>query len=408
MSDNGNNLGMLIAAFDHKAAEIEQQNNQALLDIQAASQKLEALRRDQAQATSQLATSRQTMAKLPASDAQHPELQNSIQSLEQKQQARAAEISAQAQALQRLNDAQKLEAAQHRLRREQSAFIVQVDAALARIADGAIRYLFATRALAACEARKITPDIFDDVPSQKIIADVLGKLENAKSRATEAERKDAAIYSKLVAMQSDTSRYLQTFLGRVADNEAKKSQIAAGQKAAEDAISALSRPETSGAEIIAAFPSRDCNGRRRPGRRRRRHGASRRLGLWPAGRRHPGRCRPGVLLVRLDRDRSLSRTEPGIEPDTACKPEGGSRQFEFTNRRPRPGSAECGFDLCATTRAIRHILSSAGRTASGGYKGAQRNRSARDRQLERTALGDQAAGLCMVGSGRGIALSPPG
>ena len=157
MSDDGSNLGMLIAAFDHKAAEIEQQNSQALLDIQAASQKLEALRRDQAQATSQLATSRQTMAKLPASDAQHPELQNSIQSLEQKQQARAAEISAQAQALQRLNDAQKLEAAQHRLRREQSAFIVQVDAALARIADGAVRYLFATRALAACEARKITP-----------------------------------------------------------------------------------------------------------------------------------------------------------------------------------------------------------------------------------------------------------
>ena len=33
------------------------------------------------------------MAKLPASDAQHPELHNSIQSLEQKQQARAAEIS---------------------------------------------------------------------------------------------------------------------------------------------------------------------------------------------------------------------------------------------------------------------------------------------------------------------------
>jgi hypothetical protein len=244
MSDDGSNLGMLIAAFDHKAAEIEQQKNQAQLDIQAASQKLEALRHDQAQATNQLATSRQTMAKLPASDAQHPELQNSIQSLEQKQQARAAEISAQAQALQRLNDAQKQEAAQHRLRREQSAFIVQVDAALTRIADGAIRYLFATRALAACEARKITPDIFDDVPSQKIIADVLGKLENAKSRATEAERNDAAIYSKLVAMQSDTGRYLQTFLSRVADNEAKKAQIAAGQNAAEDAISALGRPET--------------------------------------------------------------------------------------------------------------------------------------------------------------------
>jgi hypothetical protein len=244
MSDDGSNLGMMIAAFDHKAAEIEQQKSQALQDIQSASQKLEALRHDQEQANSQLATSRQSMAKLPASDARHLELQTSIQSLEPKQQARAAEISAQAQALQRLTDAQKQEAAQHRLRREQSAFVVQVDAALTRISDGAIRYLFATRALAACEARKITPDIFDDAPSQKIIADVLGKLESAKSRATEAERKDAATYSKLVAMQSETGRYLQTFLSRAADNEAKKTQIAAGEKAAEDAISALSRPET--------------------------------------------------------------------------------------------------------------------------------------------------------------------
>jgi chromosome segregation ATPase len=146
---------MLIAAFDHKAAEIEQQNSQALLDIQAASQKLEALRRDQAQATSQLATSRQTMAKLPASDAQHPELQNSIQSLEQKQQARAAEISAQAQALQRLNDAQKQEAAQHRLRREQSAFIVR---SMRRWRDRGWRYsLLFGEGLAACTRGRSRP-----------------------------------------------------------------------------------------------------------------------------------------------------------------------------------------------------------------------------------------------------------
>jgi hypothetical protein len=245
MSNTEASLEKMTGALAAKVKDSEDQINAARGEIVAADASLEKVQQAARQTEQDLAAQQKIVASLPDTERdRRQQLVKSIAVLEEKQHATASQLQAAKQARQDLLAKSKEEHAGRELRKQQSLFVVEVDGLFSGVTDGAVRYLFADQALAACDARKITPDIFDDASSQKIIGDVLARLRNARAQTSDSDRKEAQLYGALTELRRDASSYRTGWSGRVAADNDRLAKATNTRSREQATLAELSAPET--------------------------------------------------------------------------------------------------------------------------------------------------------------------
>jgi hypothetical protein len=179
----------------------------------------------------QIGSLRQELAHLSqAEQARSAEITKRIKELESSVANNTALLAAQTGLLQQLVSAQKEEAARRQLEREKAQFVVRIAALLDTFKDGAVRYLFATKAIEACAARNIKSDSFESLADQKVASEVLNTLATVKLRAIAADRIEAEHFCELTDLRRDISGFRENLLARQDMDDAIRKDLCRASK----------------------------------------------------------------------------------------------------------------------------------------------------------------------------------
>jgi len=248
MSDGNGDLARIIGALDGRTATLNAQISQARDEIAKVSQKIDDLNGAQKQLAGQITTARQQLAQLsPAGPAKSDDIAKHIKDLESSVAANTAELATQTSLLQQLTAAQKEQAARQQLDREKAQFVVQLAALLNKFTDGAVRYLFATRAIEACAARDITSGSFQGLTDQKTTADFLNSLANVKLQAAAADRIEAEHFGELGDLTRDITAFRQKLVGEQDFDDKSRKDLMSRKAKEEEAVGVLAAPESDAA-----------------------------------------------------------------------------------------------------------------------------------------------------------------